>query len=95
MKLIRIILAGFISLLLVPGAKAQQVLTLEQAIDLGLKNNFDIRLARNDAALSANDIAYANFAFAPRVNGTASKVWNNTGTKQEFGNGNKRDTSGI
>lgn len=95
MKLIRIFLAGIISLLLIPGAKAQQVLTLEQAIDLGLKNNFDIRLARNDAALSANDNAYANFAFAPRVNGTASKVWNNTGTKQEFGNGTKRDTSGI
>lgn len=95
MKLIRIFLAGIISLLLIPGAKAQQVLTLEQAIDLGLKNNFDIRLARNDAALSANDNAYANFAFAPRVNGTASKVWNNTGTKQEFGNGSKRDTSGI
>lgn len=95
MKLIRIFLAGIFSILLVPGAKAQQVLTLEQAIDLGLKNNFDIRLARNDAAVSANDNAYANFAFAPRVNGTASKVWNNTGTKQEFGNGNKRDTSGI
>lgn len=95
MKLIRIFLAGIISLLLIPGVKAQEVLTLEQAIDLGLKNNFDIRLARNDAELSANDNAYANFAFAPRVNGTASKVWNNTGTKQEFGNGSKRDTSGI
>ncbi|MRG47631.1 TolC family protein [Chitinophaga sp. SYP-B3965] len=95
MKLIRIFLAGIISLLLVPGAKAQQVLTLEQAIDLGLKNNFDIRLARNDAAVAANDNAYANFAFAPRLNGTASKTWTNTGTKQEFGNGTKRDTSGI
>ncbi len=78
------------------GAKAQQqVLTLEQAIDLGLKNNFDIRLARNDAEVAANDNAYANFAFAPRVNGTVTNVWNNTATKQEFGNGNKRDTSGI
>lgn len=95
MKLIRIFLAGIFSLLLVTGAKAQQVLTLEQAIDLGLKNNFDIRLAKNDAAVAANDNAYANFAFAPRVNGTASKLWTNTGTKQEFGNGNKRDTSGI
>lgn len=95
MKLIRIFLAGIMSILLIPGAEAQQVLTLEQAIDLGLKNNFDIRLARNDAEVSANDNAYANFAFAPRVNGTASKVWNNTGTKQEFGNGTKRDTSGI
>lgn len=76
-------------------AQAQKILTLEQAIDLTLKNNYDIRLAQNDAAITANDYAYANFAFAPRVNGSASKVWNTTQTKQEFLNGSKRDTSGI
>jgi outer membrane protein len=75
--------------------QAQKILTLEQAIDLALKNNYDIRLAQNDAAITANDYAYANLAFAPRVNGTASKVWNSTQTKQEFLNGTKRDTSGI
>ena len=76
-------------------ATAQQVLTIEQAIDLALKNNYDIRLAKNDAAIAANDYAYANWAFAPRVNATASRVWNTTRTKQEFANGSKRDTSGI
>ncbi|MGX5818480.1 TolC family protein [Chitinophaga lutea] len=76
-------------------AHAQQVLTLEQAIDLGLKNNYDIRMARNDAEIAANDNDYANFAFAPRLNGTASKTWSNNATKQEFGNGSKRDTSGL
>lgn len=96
MKMKRIII---FSLLLLTGslyAKAQQqVLTLEQAIDLALKNNFDIRLAKNTADIAANDYAYANFAFAPRVNGTASKLWNRQATKQEFANGSKRDTSGI
>lgn len=81
--------------LLASAVHAQQVLTPEQAIDLALKNNYDIRLAKNDAAITANDYAYANLAFAPRVNGTANKVWNNTRTKQEFANGSKRDTSGI
>ncbi|WP_346317357.1 TolC family protein [Chitinophaga sp. YIM B06452] len=96
MKLNRKLLTGIFFLQLAVSAKAQQqVLTLEQAIDLGLKNNFDIRLARNDADVAANDNAYANFAFAPRLNGTASQVWTNTATKQEFGNGTKRDTSGI
>lgn len=73
----------------------QKVLTLEQAIDVALKNNFDIRLARNTAELSANDYAYANFAFVPRLNATAGTTWNNTATKQEFVNGTERDTSGI
>jgi outer membrane protein TolC len=75
--------------------QAQKILTLEQAIDLALKNNYDIRLAQNDAAITANDYAYADFAFLPRVNGTASKLWSRTQTKQEFLNGTKRDTSGI
>lgn len=89
----------FLLFLLLVGAGAlkaqQQVLTLEQAIDVALKNNFDIRLARNTAELSANDYAYANFAFVPRLNATAGTTWNNTATKQEFVNGTKRDTSGI
>lgn len=74
---------------------AQEALTLEQAIDLGLKNNFDIRMVRNEAELADNDRAYANFAFAPRLNGTLTRQWSNTGAKQEFGNGTKRDTSGL
>ncbi|MVT06776.1 TolC family protein [Chitinophaga sp. ysch24] len=85
----------YFSFLLPLAANAQRLLTPEQAIDLALKNNYDIRLAENDAAITANDYAYANFAFAPRVNGTISKVWNVTQTKQEFANGSKRDTSGI
>jgi len=76
-------------------AQAQQILTLEQAIDLALKNNYDIRLAHNDADVLANDYAYANFAFAPRINGAAGRTWSTTRTNQEFANGNKRDTSGI
>lgn len=85
----------YFSLLLCTAAHAQQILTPDQAIDLALKNNYDIRLAQNDAAITANDYAYANLAFAPRVNGTANKNWTATQTKQEFANGSKRDTSGI
>lgn len=83
--------------LLLPGlhVSAQQVLTVEQAIDLALKNNFDVRLAKNDAAITANDYAYANWAFAPTLNASATRLWNTTRTKQEFANGTKRDTSGI
>ncbi|ASZ09964.1 TolC family protein [Chitinophaga pendula] len=96
MKMKRIIIFSLLLLTTSLYTKAQQqVLTLEQAIDLALKNNFDIRLAKNTADIAANDYAYANFAFAPRLNGTVSKVWNRQATKQEFANGNKRDTSGI
>lgn len=89
----------YLFLLCCISAKAQQqpsnVLTLEQAIDVALKNNFDIRLAKNNAAIAENDFSYANWAFAPRVTGTANKTWNSTQTKQNFANGTKRDTAGI
>ena len=76
-------------------ASAQEILTLEQAIGLALKNNYDIRLAKNDSSSFALDNRYANAAFLPRLNGTASKVWNTNAQKQELANGTKRDTSGL
>lgn len=95
MRLIKILLTGLATAGLAMQVYAQQALSLEQAIDVALKNNFDIRLARNDAELAANDYAYANLAFAPQLNATVGRTWSHTATKQEFANGNKRDTSGI
>ncbi|UYQ93162.1 TolC family protein [Chitinophaga horti] len=95
MKLIKIFLSGLMLLCLTSGVRAQEVLSLEQALDLALKSNFDLRLARNDAEVAANDYAYRNFAFLPSLNATAAKSWTTTAIKQEFANGNKRDTSGI
>jgi Outer membrane protein len=76
-------------------ANAQQMLTLEDAIAAALKNNYDIRLTRNDSTSYALDRSYAYAAFLPRVNGTATRTWNNNAQKQELSNGTKRDTSGI
>lgn len=76
-------------------ASAQDILTLEQAIALALKNNYDIRLAKNDSSAFALDNSYAYAAFLPRLNASASKVWNTNAQKQELANGTKRDTSGL
>lgn len=73
----------------------QSLLTLEEAIAASLKNNYDIRLVRNDSTAAALDNSYANAAFLPRVNATAGKLWNNNAQKQELANGFKRDTTGI
>ncbi|HEY0272476.1 MAG TPA: TolC family protein, partial [Chitinophaga sp.] len=63
------------------------VLTLDQAIDLALRNNYDIRLARNTADVAANDYAYANFLFTPTVNGQAGNTWNSNTSRQNFQTG--------
>lgn len=76
-------------------ANAQQVLSVETAVDLALRNNYDIRLAKNDSSSFALDNDYAWAAFLPRLNGTATKIWNTNAQKQELANGSKRDTSGL
>lgn len=71
------------------------LLTVEQAIGTALKNNYDILMARNDSTSYSIDRSYVYAAFLPRLNATASKVWNTNAQKQELSNGVTRDTSGI
>lgn len=73
----------------------QPLLTLNDAIGTALQHNYDILLARNDSASFSLDRSYAYAAFLPRLNGTATKVWNINAQKQELLNGSKRDTSGL
>ncbi|HQD10918.1 MAG TPA: TolC family protein [Flavihumibacter sp.] len=75
--------------------QAQDMLTLEQAIALALKNNYDIRLSRNDSSSAMIDYKYQNAGFLPRLTATASKTWNNNAQKQQLANGTTKDTSGI
>jgi outer membrane protein TolC len=81
MKYIFIVLAG---LALVIPAKAQQLLTLEDAIAAALKNNYDILLSRNDSTSYALNRYYSFGAFLPQVNGSASMVWNGNNQKLKF-----------
>lgn len=79
-----------ITLALTSPAKAQEVLTLEQAIAIALENNFDIRLAQSDSALLALDYSYRNAVYLPRLNATAGTVWTSNNQKQEFSDGTER-----
>ncbi len=75
--------------------RAQQVLTLEDAVAAALKSNYDIRMSQNDSASYALDNSYAYAAFLPRLNGTASKTWNVNSQKQELQDGRKPSASGV
>ena len=58
-------------------ASSQSLLTVEEAVATAIKNNYDIQLLKNDAALAALNKSYANAAFFPRVNGNLGTVFNN------------------
>jgi outer membrane protein len=76
-------------------AKAQQIISLQDAIANALKNNYDILLSKNDSASTAIDYSFRNAAFLPRLNATAGTVWNNNSINQTLADGTKRSSSGI
>jgi len=61
-----IVLFGFLSLVTCT-AEAQQILTLEEAVETGLEENFGILIARNNADIDANNQTLGNAGFLPSV----------------------------
>jgi outer membrane protein len=55
------------ALLWAPSAFSQEKLSLAQAIDLALEQNYTIRIVRNDQRLAENNLKLANAAFYPVV----------------------------
>lgn len=71
--------------LLLPGkAAAQELLTLEEAIRIGLQNNYAIQIAGRDEAIATNNVTLGNAGFLPTVDGRATRVLNENNSRQEF-----------
>jgi len=75
--------------------KAQNILTVEQAVDMTLKNNFEIQLAKNEMQQTANNNSLGNAGMLPTLILNASGSTANNATKQEFSNGLVVDKGGV
>lgn len=83
------------ALLLTLFATGQQRLSIEEAVAAALKNNYDIRLLKNDSAVYALNNSFATAAFFPRVNATNTVLFNNNNQKQKLADGSERGGNGI
>ena len=72
-----------------------QVLTLDEAMAIALRNNYDIRLSKNDSALAALDYAYSIYALAPRLNAAGGILYNINAQRQTFQDNTERSSNGI
>lgn len=61
-----------ISLLCFGTLHAQKAMSLSDAISLGLENNYDLRVVRNDEKVASVNNTWGNTSLAPTVNFTAS-----------------------
>ena len=58
-------------------------LALAEAIRIGLENNYDIRVARQDVRVAANNVTRGNAGQLPVVNGNLTRNFNRNNVRQE------------
>ncbi|MEP7263333.1 MAG: TolC family protein [Bacteroidota bacterium] len=85
----------YIILFLSVNGFAQESLTLQQAIETGLKNNYSIIIQRNEAAKAVNNYTPGNAGMLPRLDATVIQNNTITDTRQEYTTGNIIDRNGA
>jgi outer membrane protein len=95
MKLNKFILICLLSIFLLPFLTAQEQLSLEQAIDIGLKSNYDITIEKNNATIASTNNTLGNAGMLPKIELQAATSLANNATKQEFSSGLIVDKSGV
>ena len=91
----KIVMAGLALVLALEAGAQTPVLSLEEAMGIALRNNYDIRLSRNDSSLAALDYAYSLYAFAPRLSAAGGVLYNNNSQRQTFQDNTERSSNGI
>lgn len=91
----KIILTLIAILFISRGGAAQEKLTLEQAVQLALENNFDIKLTKNSAELAKNNFTRANAGMLPVLTGNFSTNNSVSNTKQTLSNGQTQERNGA
>jgi outer membrane protein len=76
-------------------AGAQDTLTLEQAIDLGLKNNYSIIISRNTEQIAKNNNTLGNAGFLPQVNANYNNTNGITNSKTVLASGGTKEGNGV
>jgi outer membrane protein len=74
---------------------AQEVLTLQEAISIALKNNYDIKLINNEAAIAKNNVNLGNAGILPIVAGTFNTGGSRQNTVQTQSTGVQRIIDGA
>jgi len=83
-----IVATALFSLMLIASwAYGQKTRTLSDVLQTGLKNNFDIRIERNEAQINTNNNTYGNAGFYPTLEADGSALGNIEHMHQVYGNG--------
>ena len=71
------------------------ILSLEEAIEIGLVNNYSIRIAKVNEEIATTNNNAGNAGFLPRVTATGSVNYTSSNTRQQFFSGDERSGVGA
>lgn len=74
---------------------AQERLDLNEALRIGLEQNYGIRLVQQDVEKASNNLHIGNAGMLPRLSVSGSQNYSTTNTKQEFFSGQINDRDGA
>jgi outer membrane protein len=74
---------------------SQNILTMEEAVQTGLENRFEIRLLKNQWQIAETNNTYGNAGFYPNVSFQAGQNFTVNNTKQEFFSGDVREGNNV
>src|SRR5690554_4940005 len=75
--------------------KAQEILLKEQAVQLTLENNFDIKVASNFLQIAENNAQILNSGFLPILTGIVGAEYSNQNQEASFQDGDVRTIRGA
>lgn len=76
-------------------AQQKPLLTLDEAIQIALQNNFDIQIAKNEVSIADIQNNWGNAGRLPTVTAAAGYNYNNTNLRQKLTNGNEINNNGA
>lgn len=85
------ILFHIIVFVFIPKAMGQEMLTVDQAVQIALKNNYDIKIAANELSVDKINNSIGNAGMLPDVSGTLSKNNSVQNSRQVQVNGDIRE----
>jgi len=74
---------------------AQEQLKLQQAIEIALKNNYSISIAKNQEDMAKNEATIGNAGMTPQISINAVRSFSSNNTRQEYSNGTSVDKTGV
>lgn len=74
-------------LVFLPKAMAQEILTVDQAVQIALKNNYDIKIATNELTVDKENNSIGNAGMLPQIDASLTKNNSIQNSKQTQSNG--------